>query len=138
MPHEDSILDSTKRALGLAPTYDVFDPEIIMHINTVFMKLQQLGIGPPEGFMIEDTTPTWADYLGDNLQLNAVMTYMTLSVKMVFDPPGTSFLMTSYEKQISEYEFRLMVQQETAFSGAPVVVTNPIPGEIDGGGADAE
>lgn len=137
MPHADSILDSTKRALGLAPTYDVFDPEIIMHINSVFMKLQQLGIGPEQGFMIEDDTAKWQDFLGESLHLNAVMTYMTLSVKMIFDPPGTSFLMASYEKQIQEYEFRLMIQQETVTAGAPVIISNPIT-EIDGGGADAE
>lgn len=137
MSHDASILNSTKQALGLAPTYDVFDPELIMHINSVFMKLQQLGVGPAQGFMIEDEEATWSDFLGESLNLNAVRTYVVLSVRMIFDPPGTSFLMASYEKQIAEYEFRLMIQTEE-FTGEPIVLPDgPLVIDFDGGGAES-
>lgn len=107
-----SILNSTKKVLGLAEDYTAFDMDVIMHINTVFLSLNQLGVGPSAGFMIMDDTETWDTYLGEDLNLNAVKTYMFLKVKMVFDPPQTSYLITAMEKQIEQLEFRLMVNQD--------------------------
>lgn len=122
----DSILDTTKKSLGLGPEYDVFDPDIIMHINTVFVTLNQLGIGPPEGFMIEDDEATWNTFLGDDVRLNSVKTYMSLSVRMLFDPPATSFLMASYEKQIQQIEWRLSIHHDLVNADTPAVITNPL------------
>ena len=50
----ESILQSVKKMLGIIPEYTNFDDDIIMHINSVFMILQQLGVGPKEGFAISD------------------------------------------------------------------------------------
>jgi len=110
---ETSILNSTKKILGLAPDYTVFDHDVITHINTAFSILTQLGVGPPMGFMIEDETAEWTDYvLDDDFQYNSVKTYVYLKVRQLFDPPQTSYLISAMERQIEELEWRLNVHRE--------------------------
>ena len=108
----DSILDSTKKILGLDPEYDVFDVDIITHINSVFFTLNQLGVGPAEGFMITDNTTPWTWFSEGPSNLNAVKTYVYLRVRLLFDPPQTSFAISAMEKQIQELEWRLNVHRE--------------------------
>jgi len=103
----DSILNGTKKALDIDPSYTAFDPDITMHINSVFATLNQLGIGPDEGFEITGPNEEWNDFLGANPKLNSVKTYMALKVKLAFDPPQYSFHISSLEKQIEEFEWRL-------------------------------
>lgn len=121
----ESILDSTKKALGVGADYDVFDPDIIMHINSVFSTLNQLGIGPEDGFMIEDDEATWDTFLMGDKRLNSVKTYVFLKVRLLFDPPATSFLIAAYEKQITELEVRLNLYREGEVWTTPVVVAAP-------------
>ena len=109
---EQSILTSTKKILGIAESYTIFDLDIITHINATFSVLHQLGIGPSTGFMIEDATPVWTSYGPPSQQLNFVKTYMFLRVKKLFDPPTTSFLIEATDKQIAEFEWRLNVMRE--------------------------
>lgn len=108
----DSILTSTKKILGITEDYIVFDPDIILHINSVFSTLTQLGVGPEQGFMIADETTEWVDYLGDNLELNAVKTYVYLRVRMLFDPPTSGYAVDAMKEQIKELEWRLNVVRE--------------------------
>lgn len=105
----DSILDSVKQMLGITTEYTHFDPDIIMHINSVFMILHQLGVGPEEGFAIEDNSMLWEDYLTDPTQLQLVKSYLYLKVRLLFDPPSSGTLMNCMNQQISEFEWRLNV-----------------------------
>ena len=105
----DSILTSIKKLLGIEEEYTQFDSDIIMHINTVFLNLTQLGVGPAEGFLIEDDSATWDDFIGDSNQLQAVKTYVYLKVKLMFDPPLSSSVTESINRIISELEWRLNV-----------------------------
>ena len=107
-----SILTSTKKVLGIDEDYTVFDEDIIMHINTAFSTLTQLGVGPHEGFMIIDAVAEWDDYIVDDVQYNSVKSYVFLRVRQLFDPPTTSYLITATEKQIAELEWRLNVHRE--------------------------
>jgi len=109
---EQSILISTKKVLGIAEDYTAFDLDIITHINTAFSTLTQLGVGPAEGFMIEDAEPEWVDFYADDLQYNAVKSYVFLRVRYLFDPPQTSYLISATERQIQELEWRLNVHRE--------------------------
>lgn len=107
----DSILTSTKKALGIEEAYEHFDPDIIMHINSVFSILQQLGVGDPAGFAIEDKTQDWSDFIPDeDPRLNMVKTYMYAKVRMIFDPPQSSIVAEAINHTISELEWRLNVQ----------------------------
>lgn len=105
-----SILDGTKKNLGIDADYTAFDHDILVAINSVFLDLAQIGIGPEAGFEIEDNTATWDTFLGDNPKLNAVRTYVYLRVRLIFDPPTTSFAIASFERQIEKLEWRLMVE----------------------------
>lgn len=105
----ESILTSVKKMLGITEEYDHFDPDIIMHINSVFMILQQIGVGPENGFYIEDDTATWADFLTDPVRLPIVKSYMFLKVRMLFDPPASSVVMEAMKQMAAEYEWRLNV-----------------------------
>lgn len=105
----DSILTSVKKLLGIAEEYTAFDADLIMHINSVFMVLNQLGVGPEKGFSIADATAAWSEYLGDNEQLEAVKSYMALKVRMLFDPPQSSTTMEAAKNMLSELEWRLYI-----------------------------
>ena len=104
---ETSILTSIKKMLGVAEDYTEFDEDIITHINSVFLNLTQLGVGPEEGFMIEDDTAVWEDFIDDSIKLQAVKTYMYLKVKLLFDPPLSSSVTESFTRMIAELEWRL-------------------------------
>lgn len=106
---ETSILTSIKKMLGVAEDYTEFDEDIITHINSVFLNLTQLGVGPEEGFMIEDNTSVWEDFIVDSIRLQAVKTYMYLKVKLLFDPPLSSSVTESFTRMIAELEWRLNV-----------------------------
>jgi len=109
-----SILIDVKKTLGIDQAYEAFDLDILMHINTAFATLNQLGIGPVDGFMIEDDAPEWDAFLGDDLKLNSVKTYIYLSTRLVFDPPTTSYLIDSLRKQLDELTWRINTYREDA------------------------
>ena len=104
---ETSILTSIKKLLGVAEDYYEFDEDIMTHINSVFLNLTQLGVGPEEGFMIEDNTAEWEDFINGSVQLQAVKTYVYLKVKLLFDPPLSSSVTESFTRMIAELEWRL-------------------------------
>lgn len=112
----DSILTSIKKLLGIAEDYKEFDTDIIIHINTAFSKLNQLGVGPEEGFSIKDKTSVWTEFLADAKNLESVKTYVYLIVRLVFDPPQSSAVMTSMENMINQLEWRLNVAAEQTSS----------------------
>lgn len=107
----ESILTSIKKMLGIDEEYTHFDADIIMHINSVLMTLTQLGVGPSEGFAIEDDTSTWVDFIPQitTAQLHAVKSYIYMKVKLMFDPPLSSSVIESMNRQIAELEWRLNV-----------------------------
>jgi hypothetical protein len=105
----ESILTSIKKLLGITAEYTHFDTDLIVHINSVLMVLNQLGVGPEEGFFIEDESSSWVDFLGDNTNIELVKTYVYLKVKLLFDPPLSSAAIDSTNRLISEFEWRLNV-----------------------------
>jgi hypothetical protein len=121
----ESILTSTKKILGFEEDYTVYDLDVMTHINAVFSTLSQLGVGPSSGFAIVDASAKWSDFLGDNPNLNAVQTYVYLRVRLIFDPPGTSYLVEAYDKQIKEMEWRLNVLMEKT------IWVDPDPDDVD-------
>lgn len=125
----DNILTSTKKVLGIGADYEAFDVDILMHINSVFSTLHQLGIGPVDGFFVDEES-TWSSFLGNDNRMNSVKTFTYLRVRLVFDPPGTSYLIESLRKQAEELAWRLNVaREETAWSEP----SDPLL--IDGGSA---
>ena len=105
-----SILDSVKAAIGIEVTTTDFDNALIFFINSVFSTLNQFGVGPTTGYVIDSNTNEWVDFLGDRIDLEFVKTYVFLKTKLIFDPPTNSFLVDAITKQISELEFRMSVQ----------------------------
>lgn len=121
---DGSILEGIKKLLGIPEDYAVFDFDVITHINSAFSTLAQLGIGPTGGFSIEDETSLWSDFIADDKQYNAVKTYVALRVRQLFDPPSTSYLISAFNDQIKELEWRLnSYREETGWVDPdPVVV----------------
>lgn len=111
----DSILESTKKYIGLTEVYEVYNPDIIMHINTALSTLTQLGVGPANGFMIENSSAKWSEYLGNDKQtlLGFVKQYVYYKVRIAFDPPASSSVMDAINRSISELEFRIKTEVET-------------------------
>lgn len=119
----DSILDSVKKVCSLAPSYTAFDDVILLHINSVFATLNQLGIGPDAGFMIEDNSTTWDAFVGTDQNQNNIKTYMGLRVRMLFDPPANPAVIEAQSKQIQEFEWRISTKRE----GVSWTDPNPAP-----------
>lgn len=111
----ESILTSIKKLLGITEDYEAFDTDIIIHINSALMVLNQLGIGE-EGFAIDSAAETWDDFLGKSENVNAVRTLVYLRVRLAFDPPANSFVTGAIQEMIKEYEWRLNVQVDPGSS----------------------
>lgn len=110
----ESILTSVKKMLGLAEDYNHFDPEIIMHINSVFTDLHQLGVGSAEGFSIEDDSSVWTDFIPDTTKLQSVKSYIYMRVRLIFDNATLSAsVISAFERQCKELEWRLNVAVES-------------------------
>lgn len=108
----EDILTSIKDLLGISDEDPSFDSEIIVHINSVFSMLNDIGVGPSDTFHIDSNTHYWNEFLTDNKLINMVKTYMYLRIKLIFDPPSNSVLLESINKQINEFEWRLNVEAE--------------------------
>lgn len=106
----DSILISVKKILGLAEEYEQFDADVVMHINSAFMALRQIGIGPQEGFFIEGKDEEWSDLYGFGSRYEAVKSYIALKVRLMFDPPASESLIKCINEQIAELEWRLCLE----------------------------
>lgn len=109
----ESILTSIKKLLGISEEYTHFDSDLIMHINSVFMILNQLGVGPEDGFVITGSYETWDEFISNVLAIESVKSYVYLKVKLLFDPPSSSAVMESINRQISELEWRLNLSVDT-------------------------
>lgn len=109
---DESILTTTKKLLGLTEDYEEFDTDVIMHINSAFATLNQLGVGPANSLFITDKTTPWTDFIQDQANINSVKTYIFYKVKLAFDPPTTSFAIESIKAQTLELEWRLNVVME--------------------------
>lgn len=121
----ESILTSIKKMLGIAEEYEHFDADITMHINSVLMTLTQIGVGSPDGFAISDKSATWKEFIPEDQLIEAVKSYTYLKVRLLFDPPSSSTIVESFNKQAAEYEWRINVLVE----GGPMAA---------GGGIDYE
>lgn len=109
----ESILTSVKKLLGIDEAYEHFDTDIILHINSVFMILKQLGVGPSAGYSIIDKNDIWSDFIEDVSKIQAVKSYVYLKVRLLFDPPTSSSVMESMNRMIGEYEWRLNAEAES-------------------------
>lgn len=113
----ESILTSIKKMLGITEDYKQFDPDIIMCINSVFVILNQMGVGPSEGFRIDDEYATWSNFIPDDKDdsyLDLVKSYIAMKVKLLFDPPQSSIVMEATNRMISEAEWRLYVAADSS------------------------
>lgn len=110
--NDESILDYVKKLLGIQKDYTHFDTDVIYGINAAFAVLTQLGVGPEEGFMINDDTAKWDDFVSDTARLSLIKPYVYLKTRLLFDPPSSQALIDSFNKTIVEYEWRLYVASD--------------------------
>lgn len=110
--NENSILDYIKKPLGLAHDYTQFDIDIIMHINSAFLTLNQLGVGPESPLFIKDRSTLWETFMVGRLDIEAVKLYVYIKTRLVFDPPSNAFIVDAFEKQAAELEWRLSAQKK--------------------------
>ena len=109
----NSVLNTTKKLLGLDADDDSFDSDICIGINSAILTLSQLGLEGNEGFIVTDDTQEWSDYLNDNKLLPMVQQYIHLKTKMSFDPPQNSFVSENLKQIITELEWRIRMVSET-------------------------
>lgn len=113
----DSILNTVKASIGIVEDYTAFDDTLIMHINSVFMVLRQMGVGPVEGFKIENKGATWSEFIpSENYLYEGVKTYVCSKVRLMFDPPSSGSLMEALKQTISEFEWRVYWESDLSFN----------------------
>ena len=105
-----SILNDVKSLVGIVPTYDAFDNQLLICINSAFATLHQLGVGPEEGFEVNANTE-WDEYISTK-RLNFIKQYVCMKVRVMFDPPSSSFALDAIKEQIKEYEWRINSEVE--------------------------
>jgi hypothetical protein len=130
---EESILRSTKKILNIPMDDDSFDHDIITHINSAFFHLFQLGVGPPNGFVIDDATAVWSDFLNEETQLplvSAVKTNVASRVRLLFDPPQLPHLLTALQNNLLESDVRINTLREETEWADP---DPPLDMVVDGG-----
>lgn len=108
----ESILTSVKKTLNLAADYTAFDQDIVLHINSVLADLHQIGVGPPEGFQITGPDEEWVQFLSNDMTVANVKTYVSLRLKLLFDPPESSYALASFQEQINKAEWRISERRE--------------------------
>lgn len=113
----NSILNSVKKVLGIEESYTHFDADIIMHINTTFSVLTQLGVGPESGFSIDGVSQEWEEFMGNDNRLHMVKSFVALKVRLLFDPPLSSAAVESIKQQIDEMTWRIQVAAENKTGG---------------------
>lgn len=106
---EQSIFRSIKALLGPDADYDAFDQDILIFINSALATLTQIGIGPDSGFRVTGENETWSDLLGNSQDLDSVKQYIYMKVKLAFDPPSSSTVLSAYQDMCTELEWRLNV-----------------------------
>ena len=134
----ESILTSTKQNLGIGASDTSFDADILLFINGVLSTLNQLGIGPEDGFTVVNSADTWASIIGTDPKKNSVKTYVYLCVRMLFDPPQTSYLVEALDKQKRELEWRLNALREDTEWTDPDPDDTDLPVILDGGAPSEE
>lgn len=107
----DSILTTIKKLLGIAKDYTQFDEDIIVHINTVFAILHDMGVGPDDTFFIRDDKSVWEEFIEDHEDLEMVKSYIYMRVRMLFDTPSGA-VKDALDSSIKELEWRMYNKQE--------------------------
>ena len=129
----ESILTSVKKNLGIDESYTHFDADIILYINGAFSTLNQIGIGPEDGFAIVDKTTLWSAFIGSSPKFSSVRTYVYLQVRLLFDPPQTQYLVEALNHQMEELIWRLNTLREETQWTPPEPVLVPDDSVLDGG-----
>lgn len=120
---EQSILRSTKKGLHISPDDNSFDLDVVTQINSAFSTLNDIGVGPAIGFVVEDDTPTWNDFLPGTehkVQQNQVKTFVLLTVRLAFDPPSAAYLLDAMQRQLAEVTSRISMRRESVEWAAPI------------------
>lgn len=76
------------------------------------MILNQLGVGPKNGYKITGSLNVWSEFTDDDRLIESVKSYIYLKVRMMFDPPQNSAHIQAIQAQIAELEWRLNVSVE--------------------------
>ena len=112
----DSIFNSVKKVVGLLGDVGSFDEDVLLYINSVVSTLRQLGLSIPSDFYVLDDVQTWSDLLGEFRDLDLVKSYMAMKVRLMFDPPSSSFGLTSMTEMVTELEWRINVLTDQPYS----------------------
>lgn len=124
---DESILTSVKKVLGIPEYYEHFDQDILLHLNSVMSILHQLGIGPENGFVVEDDSTIWSDLFDGDIDTNKMMyvkSYVCLRVRLLFDPPASSGAIDAMERQMRELEWRITVTRDPRDDSEEVTVND--------------
>ena len=124
---DESILTSVKKVLGIPEYYEHFDQDVLLHLNSVMSILHQLGVGPENGFVVEDDSTTWSDLFDGDIDTNKMMyvkSYVCLRVRLLFDPPASSGAIDAIERQMRELEWRITVTRDPRDDSEEVTVND--------------
>lgn len=106
------ILESVKKWIGPSVDYDYFDSDLLMHINSYFAVMSQCGIGPTNGFTVDENSK-WDDFVSSGPIQSMAKQYVQLRTRLTFDPPSSSFVIDLLKKNAEEMEWRMYIQKDS-------------------------
>lgn len=113
---DTSVLYYVKGVLGIDIANCAFDAQILSYINMAINIVRQVGVGEDFYGLVPNVTgieETWMDVIGpDEVFLEMVKTFVALMVRLYFDPPTNSFLVSSIKDRIDELTWRIEIEVE--------------------------
>lgn len=102
----ESILITVKRMLiGIGEDDPNFDVILIPYINSALNHCVVVGLGQ-KGFKISGETETWEDFLGPDFEdYELVKNYISLKVRILFDPPTVGSAVQAINDEIAHCEW---------------------------------
>lgn len=112
---KDSILNDVKQNIGIDVENTAFDKQIISAINTAFMFLKRVGVGPKEGFYItQNGNEQWDEFMEDeSSELEGAKEYVYLKAGVIFDPSSSSVLLEAKKEALREIEWSLNFEMDS-------------------------
>lgn len=107
-----TILEEVKKFIPIPVDDDSFDTALILHINSLFFELMQLGIGPATiPFSIQNDSE-WSDFDCLPQQLDTVKLFICAKTKLQFDTPTSGAVSQALKETVAEVETRLHWNQD--------------------------
>lgn len=107
----NTVLEDVRKVIGGDMIDPHFDQELCMHINSVLVGLRQIGVKTGTNIVNDETL--WSELVPNIIDVESIKTWLGLKVRLIFDPPTSSYVSSAIEENLRELEFRIQLEVDT-------------------------